>query len=94
MSVVNRRNFLKASGVIVLPVVAPAIPAIASGYREPQQGPVPVIIRFFGDGEMFEPGDYLDHLQQLNKANPIGKDRYGTGGAVEALEKKFTEITG
>ena len=94
MSVVNRRNFLKASGVIVLPVVAPAIPAIASGYREPQQGPVPVIIKFFGDGEMFEPGDYLDHLQQLNKANPIGKDRYGTGGAVEELEKKFTEITG
>ncbi len=94
MSVVNRRNFLKASGIVVMPVVAPAIPALASGYRSPQPGPVPVIIKFFGDGEMFEPGDYIDHLQQLNAASPIGKDRYGTGGAVETLEKKFAEITG
>ncbi len=94
MAFVNRRNFLKASGVAVLPVVVPAVPALASGFRKEIPGPVPVIIKLFGDGEMFEPGDYLEHLQQLHTASPIGRDRYGTGGAVESLEKKFAEITG
>ncbi len=94
MSAVNRRNFLKASGIAVLPVLVPAVPALASGYRKEKPGPAPVIIKFFGDGEMFEPGDYLSQLQQLHSATPIARDRYGTGGAVELLEKKFAAITG
>jgi threonine aldolase len=43
---------------------------------------------------MFEPGDYLAALQKAHTATSIIKDRYGVGGVVEALEKKFSEITG
>lgn len=94
MASVNRRNFLKATGIAVLPVVAPVVPAIASGYELPQPDPAPPIIKFFGDGEMFEPADYINELQKAHAKAPIGRDRYGSGGAVEELEKKFATITG
>ncbi|MEO7446294.1 MAG: aminotransferase class I/II-fold pyridoxal phosphate-dependent enzyme, partial [Ferruginibacter sp.] len=51
-------------------------------------------IKLYGDGEMFEPADYLRILQEANVAQAITRDRYGAGGAVEELEKKFCEITG
>ena len=43
---------------------------------------------------MFEPSEYLVELQKANADAAIVKDRYGVGGAVEQLEKKFVEITG
>jgi threonine aldolase len=43
---------------------------------------------------MFEPLAYLNELQNVHAVAAIEKDNYGTGGAVEALEKKFVEITG
>jgi threonine aldolase len=43
---------------------------------------------------LLEPGDYLSELQKAHSASAIVRDRYGTGGAVEALEKKFAQITG
>jgi len=43
---------------------------------------------------MFEPGDYLAELQKAHAVTNIVRDRYGAGGVVEALEKKFVEITG
>ncbi len=56
--------------------------------------PTTPIIKFYGDGEMFEPGDYLNELQKAHAAQNIIKDRYGVGGVVEALENKFSEISG
>jgi threonine aldolase len=52
------------------------------------------LVKFFGDGEMFEPAAYLDILMKMNAADPLVKDRYGEGGAVAALEKKMEIITG
>lgn len=43
---------------------------------------------------MFEPGDYIMELQKIQAVRAIERDRYGTGGVVEALEKRFAEITG
>lgn len=43
---------------------------------------------------MFEPGAYIEILKQVNATAAIGRDSYGNGGAVAALEKKFEEITG
>jgi threonine aldolase len=94
MTEFSRRNFLKASGLSVLPALLPAIPAFATGTSKkqlPADGPM---IKFYGDGEMFEPTAYLEQLQQINNKVQIAADRYGIGGAVAALEKKFTEITG
>lgn len=88
----DRRHFLKATGVTALPAMIPVSNAWA-GIQQ-QQAPSPRIIKLFGDGEMFEPAEYLAELQQANNAAAIVKDRYGSGGAVQALEKKFMEITG
>lgn len=56
--------------------------------------PTKPIVKFFGDGEMYEPTDYIRVLQEADKTVAITKDRYGVGGVVEALEKKFAAITG
>ncbi len=52
------------------------------------------IIKFLYDGEIFEPADYFKLLLQAYATAAIERDRYGVGGVVEALEKKFAEITG
>jgi threonine aldolase len=93
MPAFNRRSFLKTSGLTVLPAIIPIIPAIASANEKQSPAGEP-IIRFFGDGEMFEPAAYLEQLQLASNKQPIERDRYGTGGAVAALEKRFQEITG
>lgn len=94
MAIRNRRNFLKLSGLSVLPAVLPATSLFAAeknGHFPPVDEP---IVRFGGDGEMFEPSAYIEILKQVNATAAIGRDSYGNGGAVAALEKKFEEITG
>lgn len=94
MSSINRRNFLRSSGIAVLPALLPIAPVLAASVNNKPQAPAGLPVRFFGDGEMFAPGDYLQQLQQAHTANAIVADRYGSGGAVDALEKKFATITG
>jgi threonine aldolase len=84
----NRRSFLKLSGLSILPAVLPAQNLFASTNNKSFADNEPVI-KFFGDGEMYEPAAYIDMLQQI-----IEKDRYGDGGAVAALEKQMELITG
>jgi threonine aldolase len=94
MPIIQRRNFLKASALSILPAISPLLPSAAAEYHKSNPEPMSPIIKFWGDGEMFEPGDYLNELQKANAIKKIEKDRYGSGGAIELLEKKFTEITG
>jgi threonine aldolase len=89
MAPVNRRDFLKNSGLATLPLLV-ANPVLAMGTGHKQSPTATQAIKFLGDGEMFEPADYLNLLQQAT----IVRDSYGAGGSVEALEKKFVEITG
>ena len=94
MPMIQRRHFLKTATLSIFPVISPILSSAATTGLEtssPQEIP---IIKFWGDGEMFEPGDYINELQKANASNKIVKDRYGSGGAIESLEKKFTEITG
>lgn len=87
----NRRNFLKASGIAVLPAFLPAA-AKAAGNNSPfAEEP---IIKFFYDGEDFNPAQYIAELQKINSKEAIKRDFYLEGGAVAAMEKKFEEITG
>ncbi|MBL7703591.1 MAG: hypothetical protein JNM14_15175 [Ferruginibacter sp.] len=93
MTIFNRRNFLRTSGISILPALIPFTKASAiDNYNS--LGPSSPIIKFFGDGEMYEPADYINELQKAHAATAIVRDRYGSGGVVEALEKKFVEITG
>jgi threonine aldolase len=89
----NRRSFLKLSGLSILPAVLPAQDLFANVNSKSFADHEPVI-KFFGDGEMYEPAAYVDILQQINAKAIIEKDRYGDGGAVAALEKQMELITG
>jgi threonine aldolase len=94
MTYFNRRSFLKTSGLTLLPAALPVIPALANNINK---GSAPVnepIVKFFGDGEFYDGLPYLEQLQIANSKQPIKVDRYGSGGAVEELEKKFEAITG
>ena len=90
---VNRRLFLKTSGLTLVPGILPALPALAkhTNYRlAPDKEP---IVKFVGDGELFDGAAYWEQLQLANSRQPIKVDRYGSGGAVAELEKKFEAIT-
>jgi threonine aldolase len=94
MPLSGRRNFLKLSGLAVLPAVLPA----ANLFAKEKSSPTPLadepVVKFYGDGEMLEPTAYINLLQQVNANAAIERDRYGEGGAVATLEKKFEAITG
>jgi threonine aldolase len=91
----DRRKFLKTSGAALLPAMIPVSSVLALGAGQSQSAaPSGPAVKFFGDGEMFEPVDYLAELQKFQTAKGIEKDRYGVGGVIEALENKFVEITG
>jgi threonine aldolase len=94
MSTVNRRNFLKTSGVAVLPAILPLTSIAAADKKEDKRPADEPIIKFFFDGEDFLPGRYINEIQRINNKEPIQRDSYGSGGVVEAMEKKFEEITG
>jgi threonine aldolase len=94
MPSINRRNFLKATSVTALPAIIPILPAFATTTTGKQAAPANPVIKFFGDADMLEPEDYISELQKAHSASAIIKDRYGSGGVVEALEKKFAQITG
>ena len=94
MKDLNRRNFIKSSGLTLIPA---ALPTIISFGNNSTTEPAPAnepIVKFFGDGEMYDGLSYLEQLQVANSKQPLKADRYGSGGAIEELEKKFEAITG
>jgi len=93
MKNVNRRYFLKLSGLTALPAVLPAV-SIANNFDPKPSVPEELIVKFFGDGEMYSPGAYLDKLHTLQATQPIEPDFYGDGGAVAALQQKMETLTG
>ena len=71
MSAFNRRNFLRATGIAVLPAFLPAIAAAAEKNEYFAGEP---IIKFFYDGEDFTPSIYVDELQKINSKEAIKRD--------------------
>jgi threonine aldolase len=90
----NRRDFLKASGLTVLPAVIPAGSLLANERNHKPFFAEEKTIYCYLDGRMFEPAQYIEQLQAFQSKQNIERDRYGTGGAVAALENKFGELTG
>lgn len=94
MKSLNRRHFLKATGLTLLPAAIPS-PSLFANETGKESAPAnEPIVKFFGDGEMYDGVAYLEQLQLANAKQPLKVDRYGGGGAVEELEKKFQVITG
>lgn len=90
----TRRSFLKSSGLGLVPALFPGLPAMAGDFNLGNFDPSNRFVKFYGDGELFEPKEYLEILDQLQIKGLIEKDRYGTGGSVEALEKEMARRTG
>ena len=91
---VDRRSFIKVSGLSLVPAILPAAPILANGVSEKTIAANEPIVKLFGDGEFYDGLPYLEQLQAANSKQQIKVDRYGSGGAVEELEKKFEGITG
>lgn len=90
----NRRRFLKATGLSALPLIAPALPAIAATLEKHSPQANEKEVSFNGDGVLYDPASYTAKLNEIHAKQPIVLDFYGNGGSVTALEKKFAEITG
>src|ERR1700748_19834 len=96
MKELKRRNFLKLSGLAMVPAL---LPSFAVNAKSPELSikndtPASPLISFTNDGIHYPPDEYLAKLQEISKKDPIKADVYGGGGTVAALQKKFAEITG
>jgi threonine aldolase len=92
----NRRSFLKSSGLSFIPGVLASLPvAVHAGQPEPDRvNASEPVVNFFYDGEWFVGPGYWEQLQQYHHKQAIKADVYGRGGAVEELEKRMAGITG
>jgi len=57
---VNRRGFLKASGLTLLPVALPVMPSFATSLDKESTPANEPIVKFFGDGEFYDGLPYLE----------------------------------
>ncbi len=88
---INRKDFLVQSGLAFTP-------ALLSGWTGRNDSRITATdelpVQFFSDGQFFDGPSYWHQLEEANKKQLVKIDRYGQGGSVEMLEKKFAEITG
>ncbi|HPG11255.1 MAG TPA: beta-eliminating lyase-related protein [Chitinophagaceae bacterium] len=90
----NRKSFLKRSGLALTPALLPAIPVWANEKEQTPFNADGPYVKFFADGDFFDGIAYLQQLEEANKKQYLKVDRYGNGGAVEELEKRFATVTG
>lgn len=91
----NRRKFLIETGFCLVPGFFPVSSVLgADTVPIKKNGTDTLSIKFWGDGEMFEPDNSIHELQKANTTQAIVKDRYCSAGALETLEQKFAAITG
>lgn len=89
----NRRNFIRLSGLSLMPVL-PSLPAFAENHVSNQPDPPAERLFFINDGPMYRPADFISKLDSIQKSKPIQRDFYASGGVVDELTKKFAAITG
>lgn len=89
-----RRRFLSLAGLGLLPSLLSKSSAWGSGTKQAGEDAPARPVRFSGDGEMFTPEEYLRELEVAAKKGYTAPDRYGAGGAVAAIEKRFIAETG
>jgi threonine aldolase len=95
MNDLKRRNFLKLSGLTVLPTLLPGIATKAFAKETPKLQPATnETVSFNDDGPFYQPAEYINKLQEINAAQPIKMDFYGGGGAVAQLCEQFADMTG
>lgn len=94
MSAFNRRNFIRLSGLSILPALATSMPLLSTAQKSTEFFDEADRVYFINDGPLYRPTEFINKLQEINKATPIERDFYGEGGSVEKLLKKFISLTG
>ena len=95
MAAFDRRKFLRAAGLSSVPLLIPGSDIFSKEAELSRPGAeTGPDVKLFGDGEIFDTTGYIEELRKINSTKAIEPDRYGMGGVVAALEKKFEEITG
>lgn len=87
----KRRNFLSASGLATLPLLA-GLRVNARSLSKPTAPTLPV--NMILDGYFFDPAEYLSLLVTIESESGINGDFYSQGGVVSELEKQFCAVTG
>ena len=91
----DRRSFLKkgilGSTPLFFPFDAASILPKQNKDRIRKREPA---VNFVFDGLGLSPNEYLEKVREIHQNDPIEKDFYGQGGAVEELEEAFAKITG
>lgn len=91
----NRRTFLKNATLLLTPALLPVNAEAGVDKDEFRHNPPgQKWVKFFFEGEWFDEQGFLDELQLAAKKGYLKTDRYGSGGAVEELEKKMAALTG
>lgn len=93
----SRRDFFKIGALSSIPLLVPGMsygtaPSSDNPRKKSDNGKPAV--NFIYDGPMFSPQDYLEKLNEIDKANPIEIDYYSSGGVTKKLEDEFARITG
>lgn len=87
---IDRRNFLKSSGLGMLPVCLPSVVTEMAVRSTDKALPV----NFIRDGLGLSMTETLDKLQEINRKKPIVPDFYGNDGTMEELLQLFQRLTG
>nr|WP_295867345.1 beta-eliminating lyase-related protein [uncultured Chitinophaga sp.] len=87
---IDRRSFLKSSGLGMLPVCLPSVVAEMAVRSTDKALPV----NFIRDGLGLSMTETLDKLQEINRKKPIVPDFYGNDGTMEELLQLFQRLTG
>ncbi|NSL91232.1 hypothetical protein ECE50_030700 [Chitinophaga sp. Mgbs1] len=87
----ERRTFIKSSGLGSLPFLTPLLPLMGAAVSHPAAAPA---VNFVAAGELLNTQQYAEKLQQIGQTTPIEQDAFGNGGCVTALEEKFEQLTG
>ncbi|WMN05969.1 aminotransferase class I/II-fold pyridoxal phosphate-dependent enzyme [Marivirga arenosa] len=90
----SRRDFLKKLGLSSLPILLPGIGSADDYSDNLFKRDNNKLINLVYDGLAYEPKDYIQKLQEINKSSSISADVYGSGGTTQKLEEKLAELTG
>ena len=94
MTFFNRRNFIKSTALTAIPALIPFTAYSSQSIEVSNNSAADTEVKFFFDGKIYDPMEYVSVLQQIDAKHPIESDVYGNGGVIGELEKKFTEATG
>lgn len=93
MDKIRRREFLRSSGLSLLPAIIPT-PISAAIINSQHTPPDQPMVNFVSDSLLIDTGTRLAQLQKIHQSKAIESDFYGRGGAVAELEKRCADIMG